>query len=65
MTRPWRLAAYAGDCQFFSTTGADLLAQLPRNMGLLRDPGDDHPVLVLSQLVPPKTLAGDKPPTAS
>jgi hypothetical protein len=52
-----RLAAYAGDCRFFSTTGADLLAQLPPGIGLLLDPGDDHRVPVLSRMVPPGTLA--------
>jgi hypothetical protein len=37
-----RLTAYAGDCQFFSTTGADLIAQLPQGVGLILDPRDDH-----------------------
>lgn len=46
-----RLAAYAGDCRFFSTTGADLLAQLPQGMGLILDPRDDHRMPVLSRMV--------------
>lgn len=52
-----RLAAYAGDCRFFSTTGSDLLAQLPQGIGLVLDPDDDHRVPVLSRMVPSATLA--------
>jgi SseB protein N-terminal domain len=60
-----RLAAYAGDCQFFSTTGADLLAQLPQGIGLILDPGDDHRMPMLSRMVPQRMTRGDDPSTAS
>lgn len=41
---PERLGSYAGDCDFFATTGADLRAQLPSGIGILLDCQDTHGV---------------------
>ncbi|MDQ3154838.1 MAG: SseB family protein [Actinomycetota bacterium] len=41
---PERLGRYAGDCDFFVTTGADLQAQLPGGIGILLDCQDAHGV---------------------
>jgi hypothetical protein len=41
---PERLARYAGDCEFFVTTGADLVAQLPAGVGVMLDCQDPHGV---------------------
>ncbi|MBE1502252.1 hypothetical protein H4696_009352 [Amycolatopsis lexingtonensis] len=54
---PQRLAAHFGDCDVFATTGADLLAQLPRAIGVMLDPDDDHRMPVVDRMVPPEVLA--------
>lgn len=51
-----RLAAYAGDCAYFATTGADLLAQLPPGVGALLDAGDCHRISVVTNLLPAAQL---------
>ncbi len=38
------LGRWAGECDWFATTGADLLDLLPPGYGLLVDPAGDHPV---------------------
>ncbi len=37
-----RLGRFAGKCEFFSTTGADLRTQVPSDIGILLDCQDDH-----------------------
>lgn len=37
-----RLARFAGECDYFATTGADLLEQLPTGLGVLVDIQDSH-----------------------
>lgn len=54
---PSRLAAHAGDCQYLSTTGADLLDQAPAGTGIMLDAADDHRYPILTRVVPPKVLA--------
>lgn len=44
-----RLVRQLGDVPWLSTTGADLLEQLPRGMGVLLDIGDDHGLPLLPQ----------------
>ncbi|MCR6484080.1 hypothetical protein M8542_14760 [Amycolatopsis sp. OK19-0408] len=44
---PQRLAAHAGDCDVYATTGADLLGQLPPGIGVMLDPDDRHRFAVL------------------
>lgn len=51
-----RLAAFAGECDYFATTGADLLAQLPEGVGVFVDPLDEHGLPIVSHLVEPGEL---------
>lgn len=44
-----RLANACGDVPWLSTTGADLLNQLPDGLGVLVDIGDDHGLPLLPQ----------------
>ena len=39
-----QLARHAGECDWLSTTGADLLALLPAGYGVLVDPASDRPL---------------------
>lgn len=52
-----RLAAYAGECDYFSTTGADLLELISPGIGLMVDPEDEHRFPVLSRMAPPDVVA--------
>lgn len=52
-----RLAAYAGECDYFSTSGADLLELIPPGVGLMVDPGDEHRFPVLARMAPPDVVA--------
>ncbi|MEU5047605.1 SseB family protein [Streptomyces griseorubiginosus] len=38
------LARFAGECEWFSTTGSDLLAQLPPGVDVVIDPSGSHPL---------------------
>lgn len=38
------LGAFAGETDYFSTTGRDLLAQLPDGYALVLDPAGEHPL---------------------
>ena len=40
------LARFAGECDWFSTTGADLLAQLPPGVDIVLDPSGLHPLRI-------------------
>jgi hypothetical protein len=51
-----RLAAHFGDCDFYATTGADLLEQLPIGIGVMLDPDDEHRLPILNRMVPPQAL---------
>jgi hypothetical protein len=53
---PQRLAAHFGDCDFYATTGADLLEQLPIGIGVMLDPDDEHRLPILNRMVPPQAL---------
>jgi hypothetical protein len=53
---PQRLAAHFGDCEFYATTGADLLDQLPIGIGVMLDPDDEHRLPILDRMVPPSAL---------
>ncbi|WP_258342228.1 SseB family protein [Saccharopolyspora gregorii] len=44
-----RLARHSGDVSWLSTTGADLLDQLPRGLGVLVDVDDPHGLPLLPQ----------------
>lgn len=44
-----RLVRQVGDVPWLSTTGADLLEQLPYGLGVLLDVGDDHGLPLLPQ----------------
>ena len=46
-----QLGRHTGECDWLSTTGADLLALLPDGCGLLVDPAGDHPLVL-----PPSAL---------
>lgn len=46
---PERLARCVGDCVWLSTTGADLLEQLPFGLGVLLDIQDSHSLPLLPQ----------------
>jgi hypothetical protein len=52
-----RLAAHAGECDYFATTGADLLELVPPGVGLMVDPDDQHRFPVLSRMAPPDVVA--------
>ncbi|WP_370968542.1 SseB family protein [Amycolatopsis sp. cg9] len=52
-----RLAAHAGECDCFTTTGADLLELVPPGVGLMVDPDDTHRFPVLSRMAPPEVIA--------
>lgn len=52
-----RLATHAGECDYFSTTGADLLELIPPGIGLMVDPDDAHRFPVLTRVVPPGEIA--------
>jgi hypothetical protein len=52
-----RLAAHAGECDYFATTGADLLELVPPGIGLMVDPDDEHRFPVLSRVAPPDVVA--------
>jgi len=63
-----RLARHAGECDYLSTTGADLLELVPPGIGLMVDPHDDHRFPILSRMAPPDVVArtwaqaGKRPP---
>ena len=40
------LARFAGECDWFSTTGSDLLAQLPPGVDIVLDPSGAHPLRI-------------------
>ncbi|MFD5592073.1 SseB family protein [Streptomyces griseorubiginosus] len=40
------LARFAGECDWFSTTGSDLLAQLPPGVDIVIDPSGSHPLRI-------------------
>ena len=44
-TEQW-LADFAGDCDWFSTTGLDLLGLLPIGVHIALDPNGPHPLLI-------------------
>jgi hypothetical protein len=52
-----RLAAHVGECDYFTTTGADLLELVPPGVGLMVDPDDAHRFPVLSRIAPPELIA--------
>jgi hypothetical protein len=52
-----RLAAYAGACDYVSTTGADLMDLIPPGVGLMVDPDDEHRFPVLTRMAPPDAIA--------
>jgi len=52
-----RLARHAGECDYLSTTGADLLELVPPGIGLMVDPDDEHRFPVLSRMAPPDVVA--------
>jgi hypothetical protein len=52
-----RLAAHAGECDYFATTGGDLLELVPPGVGLMVDPDDEHRYPVLSRMAPPDVIA--------
>lgn len=62
-----RLANHCGDAQWLlSTTGADLLTQLPHGLGVLVDIGDEHGLPLLPQPSGPARFGGAKlPPRAT
>ena len=51
-----RLAAHAGECDYFTTTGADLMELVPPGVGLMVDPDDPHRFPVLSRMAPPELI---------
>ncbi|MFC9255373.1 SseB family protein [Amycolatopsis thailandensis] len=63
-----RLARHAWDCDYLSTTGADLLELVPPGIGLMVDPHEDHRFPILSRMAPQDviartwTKAGKRPP---
>lgn len=54
---PERLAAFAGECAYFSTTGSDLLELLPEGVAVMVDPADEHRLPILDRAAPRETLA--------
>lgn len=52
-----RLAVYEGECDYFATTGADVLELIPPGVGLMVDPDDEHRFPVLVRMAPPDVLA--------
>jgi hypothetical protein len=52
-----RFAAFGQDRPWLSTTGADLLAQLPPGIGVLLDVGEDHGLPLLPQPAGPARFA--------
>jgi len=46
-----QLALYAGECAYFSTTGADVLDLLPPELDLWLDPAADHSVWLATSAV--------------
>jgi UDP-N-acetyl-D-mannosaminuronic acid transferase (WecB/TagA/CpsF family) len=52
-----RLAAHSGECDYFATTGADLLELVPTGIGLMVDPDDDHRFPIVSRVAPPDVVA--------
>lgn len=52
-----RLAAHVGDCDYFATTGADLLELVPPGVGLMVDPHDEHRFPILTRMAPPDVVA--------
>lgn len=55
---PERLARCIGDCAWLSTTGADLLEQLPFGLGVLLDIQDSHSLPLLPQPEGPARFGG-------
>lgn len=53
-----RFAAFGPDKPWLSTTGADLLAQLPPGIGVLLDVGDEHGLPLLPQPDGPARFGG-------
>lgn len=49
-TSPWQLALARGPVAWASTTGADLIRQLPTGHDLLLDPAGPHPLLLRAHL---------------
>lgn len=45
-----RLAAHSGECDYLSTTGADLLDLVPFGVGVMVDPDDEHRFPVLTRM---------------
>lgn len=62
---PQRLAKQCGDGPWLSTTGADLLTQLPHGLGVLLDIGDDHGLSLLPRPDGPARFGGAKLPPRS
>lgn len=54
-----RLAAYAGECEYLSTSGADLLELVPEGVGVLLDPADEHRFPVLTRVTSPEMVAAE------
>ena len=52
-----RLARHAGECDYFATTGADLLELVPPGVGVMVDPDDEHRFPILSRMAPPDVVA--------
>lgn len=60
-----RLASHCGDAHWLSTSGADLLKQLPHGLGVLVDIGDEHGLPLLPQPNGPVRFGGAKLPPQS
>ncbi|WP_218952256.1 SseB family protein [Amycolatopsis anabasis] len=54
-----RLAAYAGECEYLSTTGADFLDLVPDGVAVMVDPDDEHRFPVLAELMSKLDRRGD------
>ena len=51
-----RLARHVGVCDYFATTGADLLELVPPGIGVMVDPDDEHRFPVLARMAPPDLI---------
>jgi hypothetical protein len=51
-----RLGRHVGVCDYFATTGADLLELVPPGVGVMVDPGDEHRFPVLARMAPPDLI---------
>lgn len=56
-SRQERLAAYAGQCDYLATTGADFLELVPEGVGVMLDPDDQHRFPLLTRVAPASQVA--------